>query len=334
MLRYHGFSDKNSHIIAESLVSANLRGVDSHGVTRLGIYVKRLQMGVVRPNPNIRIIKETDATLLIDGDDGMGHVTGTRAVEIGAKKAQKSGAVMVGVNRSTHFGTGAFFVNKGISQDMIVFAMSNAPSTMAPWGGKTPYLGTNPYAFGVPAGRNKPIIYDMATSVVARGKIIMAAAKGEKIPHGWAIDKDGTSTTDPQAALDGSVLPFAGAKGYAISLMIDIMCGVLTGAGFGSHINNLYGDYDKSQNVGHFFKIININSFMPVDLFKKRVDQMIDEIKSAPKAAGVAEIFLPGEIEFNLEQKRLAEGIVLDVQEYEELKRIGIDCNLKLEDYQ
>lgn len=322
---------KDSELVAESLVSANLRGVDSHGVTRLPIYVKRLKLGIINANPEIKIVKESDSTLLIDGDNGMGQVVGFRAVKLGIEKARRNGAVYIGVKNSNHFGTGAFFVQQGIRENMITFAMSNAPSTMAPWGGIQPYIGTNPFAFGVPA--TKPIILDMATSVVARGKIIMAAQKGEEIPLGWAIDKEGRPTTDARAALEGSVLPFGGPKGYAISLMIDIMCGVLTGAGFGPHINRIYEDFDKPQNVGHFFQLIDINRFMPLHHFKKRIDQMIEEIKASPKAKGTEEIFLPGEIEANKEKERSVCGIPLSEEDYESIKKVGEECGVDIQQY-
>jgi LDH2 family malate/lactate/ureidoglycolate dehydrogenase len=334
VLQNVGLSEEDSSTVSSSLIGANLRGVDSHGVTRLSIYVKRLKLGAINAKPNIRIVEESDATLLIDGDNGMGQVVGKKAIELGIEKARKNGAVYIGVKRSNHFGTGAYFVHQGVQADLITFALSNAPSTMAPWGGIKPYIGTNPYAFGIPAGKHEPIILDMATSVVARGKIITAAQEGKSIPEGWAIDQNGVPTTDAQAALDGSVLPFGGPKGYALSLMIDIMSGVLTGAGFGPHINNIYGDYDKNQNVGHFFQLIDPSRFMPVDHFKTRVDQMIDEIKSSPNATGVNEIFLPGEIERGIENKRLVEGITLSQEVYEDIKQVGAECGVNIEDYQ
>jgi LDH2 family malate/lactate/ureidoglycolate dehydrogenase len=329
-----GLSETDSGTVADSLVGANLRGVDSHGVARLAVYIKRLKLGMVNPKPDVRVIEESDATLLVDGDDGMGQVVGKKAMELGINKARSNGAVYIGVKRSTHFGTGAYFVQQGVRENFITYAMSNAPSTMAPWGGIEPYIGTNPYAFGIPAGKYDPIILDMATSVVARGKIILAAQAGTDIPEGWAIDKEGRPTTDAQAGLDGSVLPFGGPKGYAISLMIDIMSGVLTGAGFGPHINNMYGDYDKAQNVGHFFQLIDITRFMPVDLFKQRVDQMIEEIKSSPKAEGCNEIFVPGEIEFNIERKRQAEGITISKEVYADIKQVGAECGVNIEQYE
>src|ERR671910_333437 len=284
-------AQEDAAIVANSLVQANLRGVDSHGVTRVGIYVKRLKMGLVNPRPNIEVVRESDATLLVDGDNGMGQVVGVRALDLGLDKAGKSGGVSVGVRRSNHYGAGAYYVQRAVARDVVAFAYSNAPPTMAPWGGVDPYVGTNPYTFGAPAGKHRPIILDMATSIVARGKIILAAERGEPIPEGWAVDKQGNPTTDAREALEGSVLPFGGPKGYAISLMIDIMAGALTGAGFGPRINSLYDNFDEPQNVGTFFQLIDIGHFEEPATFRARVDRMIEEIKSSRKAADTDEIF-------------------------------------------
>src|SRR3712207_3994940 len=300
---------EDASIVADSLVQANLRGVDSHGVARVGIYVKRLEMGLVNPRPNVEVAREGAGTLLVDGDNGMEQVVGVRAIDLGLDKAKESGGVSVGVRRSNHYGAGAYYVQRAVDRDTVAFAYSNAPPTMAPWGGVDPYVGTNPYAFGVPAGKHPPIILDMATSIVARGKIILAAQKGESIPEGWAIDKHGNETTDAQEALEGSVLPFGGPKGYALSLMIDIMAGTLTGAGFGPRVTSLYDNFDEPQDVGAFFQLIDIGQFADPDAFKANIDRMIEEIKASRKSAGTEEIFLPGEIEYRMEQEREASGI-------------------------
>lgn len=333
VLQTTGLSKENSDIVSDSLIYANLRGVDSHGVTRLPIYMKRLTAGAINKNPEISVVKETKTSLLIDGDNSMGQVVGNKAIDLGVKKAKKDGGAFVGINNSNHFGSAAYFIQKALNHDMIAFAMSNAPSTMAPWGGVKPYFGTNPYAFGFPTLNSPPIILDMATSIVARGKIIMAAQKGEQIPHGWAIDNKGNSTTNAQEALDGTVLPFGGPKGYAISLMIDILSGVLTGAGYGTHVNNIYGDLDKTQNVGHFFKIINIDNFMNINNFKNRLNQMVNEIKNVPAISEKNEIFLPGEIEYNTEQKRKEKGIPIDNKVYEDIKKVGENSGIDIKEY-
>jgi LDH2 family malate/lactate/ureidoglycolate dehydrogenase len=320
-----GMAQEDAAILADSLVQANLRGVDSHGVTRVGIYVERLKMGLVNPRPNVEVVRESDATLLVDGDNGMGQVVGVRALDLGLDKAKESGGVSVGVKRSNHYGAGAYYVQRAVARDTIAFAYSNAPPTMAPWGGVEPYVGTNPYAYGVPAGEHRPIILDMATSIVARGKIILAAERGEPIPEGWAVDKQGNPTTDAREALEGSVLPFGGPKGYAISLMIDIMAG--------ARVNSLYDNFDEPQNVGAFFQLIDIGRFVEPATFKARVDRIIEEIKSSRKAAGTEEIFLPGEIEYRKEQQRRASGIPVGAETVAELREVGRSCGVDMTDF-
>lgn len=328
-----GMVQEDAAIVADSLVQANLRGVDSHGLARVGIYVKRLKMGLVNPRPVVGVVRESAAMLLVDGDNGMGQVVGVRALDLGLDKAGESGGVSVGVRRSNHYGAGAYYVQRAVARDVIAFAYSNAPPTMAPWGGVDPYVGTNPYAYGVPAGEHRPIILDMATSIVARGKIILAAQRGEPIPEGWAIDEQGNSTTDAQEALQGSVLPFGGPKGYALSLMIDIMAGALTGAGFGPRINSLYDNFDEPQDVGAFFQLIDIGQFTDSATFKARVDRMIEEIKSSRRAEGTEELFLPGEIEYRTEQERKASGIPVGAETVAELREVGRSCGVDMTDY-
>ncbi len=329
----YGLGREDARLVADSLVQANLRGVDSHGVTRVGIYAKRLERGLINPRPNVEVVRESAATLLLDGDNGMGQIVGVRALELGLNKAKENGSVSVGVRHSNHFGAAAYYVQRAVNRDLVAFIYSNAPPTMAPWGGVEPYIGTNPYAFGVPTGKYEPIIIDMATSIVARGKIILAARRGESIPKEWAIDKKGNPTTDAKEALQGSVLPFGGPKGYALSLMIDIMAGVLTGAGFGPRIKSLYENFEEPQNVGMFFQLIDIASFSEVKAFKERIDLMIKEIKSSRKASGTEEILLPGEPEHRTKKKRLAHGIPLGEETLRELEEVGKNCGVKLQDF-
>ena len=328
-----GMSREDAAIVADSLMQANLRGVDSHGVTRVGIYVKRLKMGLVNPNPDVEVVQESAATLLVDGDNGMGQVVGVRALDLGLDRARESGGVSVGVRRSNHYGAGAYYVQRAVARNAIAFAYSNAPPTMAPWGGVDPYIGTNPYAYGVPAGEHQPIILDMATSIVARGKIILAAERDEPIPEGWAIGKQGNPTTDAREALEGSVLPFGGPKGYALSLMIDVMAGALTGAGFGPRVNSLYDNFDEPQNVGAFFQLVDIAHFVEPATFKSRVDRVIEEIKSSRKAEGTEELFLPGEIEYRREKEREASGIPVGAKTVAELREVGRSCGVDMTDY-
>ncbi|BFT74723.1 Ldh family oxidoreductase [Paenibacillus sp. P36] len=315
--------------VAESLVQADLRGVESHGVVRTGIYLKRVEKGMMDPHAEPNIVSEHGSTALLDGSNNFGAVVGSFALDMAMKRAKQYGAGVVGVKGSNHFGTGAYYAKKAIEQNLILLVMSNASQTMPPSGGIRPFIGTNPLCIGVPAGEENPFILDMATSVVARGKIIVAAQKGEAIPLGWAIDKEGNPTTDAEAALEGSVLPVGGPKGYAISMFIDILSGVLTGAGYGQYVNNMYENWDEPQNVGHFFIAVDISHFIPLELFKQRVDLYIRQIKNEPKAPGVNEILVPGEIEHRQTERLKREGIQLPLKVVDELNDIGLKYGLQ-----
>jgi len=327
-----GVPEAYAATVAESLVQADLRGVESHGVVRTGIYLKRVEQGMMEPHAKPAVAAEHGSVLLLDGNNQFGSVVGSEALELAMERAELNGAAVVGVKGSNHFGTGAYYALKAIERNLILLVMSNASQTMPPTGGVRPFIGTNPLCIGVPAGEENPFILDMATSVVARGKIIVAAQKGEPIPLGWAIDKEGNPTTDAEAALEGSVLPVGGAKGYAISMFIDILSGVLTGAGYGQYVNNMYENWEEPQNVGHFFIAIDISRFMPIEQFKRRVDQYIRQIKSEPRAPGVNEILVPGEIERRQTEYRKRHGIELPPKVAEELRGIGRKYGLELDE--
>ncbi|RSL31935.1 Ldh family oxidoreductase [Salibacterium salarium] len=325
-----GLSRKDAKTVAESLIEANLRGVDSHGVVRSYIYLRRIHEKMI--NPNNEMVVEVDGTVtLLDGKNQMGSVIGKKAMELALAATKEHGTGIVGVKGSNHFGTCAYYLEEAIKEDIVMFVFSNASQTMPPTGGIRPFIGTNPFSFGAPTGNHPPFILDMATSEVARGKIINAFNKGESIPEGWALDKDGNHTTDASKALEGSVLPMAGPKGYALSMLIDILSGVLTGSGFGKYVNNMYENWVNPQNVGHFFIGIDISKFMPVDVFKKRIDKYLDEIKAEPKKRGIKEILIPGEIEYRSKQKRRKMGIELPLKVEKELKEWGKIHDVDLE---
>ncbi len=306
-----GVPEAGARIVAETLVDADLHGVDSHGVVRLDIYLKRLEGGMIDAAAAPAVLRDHAPVLLIDGNNNFGAVAGHFALEQVLDSARRHGCGIAGIRHSNHFGTCAYYARKAIDEGLILIALSNASQTMPPSGGLRPFLGTNPLCVGIPAGKRLPFVLDMATSVVARGKIIVAAEKKEPIPAGWAIDKEGRPTTDAQAALAGSVLPLGGPKGYAIAMFIDILCGVLTGAGYGDKVHNMYEDWVNPQNVGHLFIALDVERFMPRAEFRNRMDQYIDALKAEPKAPGVAEIFVPGELEHRTFERRKRDGIVL-----------------------
>ncbi len=319
---------EDAEIVADNLVSADLRGIASHGVSRLPIYLKRIDMGLVNPRPALKTVNASKVSLLIDGDNGLGQVAGAKAMEYAIAITREHGMAAVGVRNTNHIGIGAYYAMKAVREDMIGFCLTNASAFMAPWGGVKPLLGTNPIAIAIPAGNYPPVVLDMATSVVARGKILLAAKKGEKIPLGWALDRTGKPTEDSNEGVLGTVMPLGGPKGYGLSLVVDILSGVLTGACFGGHIPSMTEDFSTKLDEGIFLGALKVDGFLDVPAFKQRIDQLISEIKSSPPAHGVEEIFLPGEIEHRNALHRKQNGIPVSDEIRHELniwaKNVGL----------
>ena len=312
---------------AECLLEAELRGVDSHGLVRLPVYGKRIQAGVLKARPAITVQPRYAAVALVDGDNGMGPVVGCRAMDEALDLAETAGIGFVGVRRSNHFGSAAFYVKRAIRRGLIGLAISNAPPNMAAFGGRERFLGTNPMAVGIPAGEEEPLIFDASSSVVARGKIIVAAHRGKPIPEGWAIDPEGKPTTDARAALAGAVLPFGGPKGSAISFIIDILSGVLTGASFALHLNTLE-DLKTEQNLGQVFAAVRTDLFLPAGDFAKRADEIMRMLKACATAPGVARVLVPGELEYRLESRNRELGIPVAGEVVAQLVAFGAEAGI------
>jgi len=327
-----GLSPDHAEIVADSLVEADLRGVHSHGTMRITQYLPQIAARAINPTPDIRAIQESGGTALIDGDAGMGQVTSTLAMQKAIAKASEFGIGSVGVRNSSHFGAASYYAEMALEHEMIGFASTNCgPSLPAP-GGAQRVVGNNPLAYALPAGDYPPIVLDMATSVVAGGKLILAANAGQKIPFGWALDADGNPTDDPMLALtEGLFVPVGGPKGYGLAIALDLLCGMLTGADYGPHLGE-QDDPTRSENAGHFFMAIRIDRFVPANEFKARTDQMIREIRASKRAAGTERIYLPGEIEWERKQLRLAEGIPMPAgvveQMHEAAAQLGITFDI------
>lgn len=319
-------------LIANSLVEANLRGVYSHGVSRMPIYMKRLKAGDIRKKAEWRIEAESPSGMVVDAGNSMGYVVGVRVMERLVEKARETGVAMASIKHSTHFGMTAYMTDIALKHDMIGIALSNSPASMAPWGGKQSFLGTNPLCVSVPAGEAGSVTLDMATAVAARGKIIAARDKGEEIPAGWALDKNGRVTTNAQEGLDGTVMPLGGIKGYGLAFMIDVLSSALSGGAYGPQVKNLYYT-DALQNFSHNYSVVNISKFIDIDLFKAHVDRMVKEVKAVPRADGVNEIFVPGEIELRNKASNLKRGVALPQNVVESLQSLGIEygvpCTIK-----
>jgi len=290
-----GLSSDDARLFADSLIEAELRGVGSHGLTRLKAYARRIEQGLIDAKALPQVVQSAPSLLLIDACNAAGVCAAYRAMQLCINRAAETGACFAAVFGGNHFGIGAYFSSLAAKSGMIGFAATNAPAQMAPTGGRKARLGTNPIAISIPAGARRPFCLDMATSVVARGKVTLAEKEGNPIPEGWGIDAGGNPTTDPAAV--ACMLPFGGAKGYGIALAVEMLCSCLAGAATGTAMGSLYDFSGKLQNVGFFLGAINISSILPREEFGSRMDSLIDSVKACPRAAGSEEIFIPGEIE-------------------------------------
>ncbi len=305
-----GLTEPHAAVVADCLVRANLRGLDSHGVVRIPIYAKRLRLGLVNPRPALNPVRVAPSAAHLDGEDGMGMVVGTRAMEDAIALAQEMGVGLVAVRRSTHYGMAAYYVLQAIGADCIGFAFTNSSPGMAPFGGRKPILGVNPLAVGVPAGRRLPFVLDMAMSVMARGKMRLRAMHGQPIADGLGVDARGQATTDGMQVFGGgSVLPFGGPKGSGLAVWMEIMGGVFAGAAFAGEMKSLYEDFSGPQRIGHVFMAMRPDLFMPMAEFKLRMDEMIERLKASEPAEGFDEVLMPGEPEARCENTRRRTGI-------------------------
>lgn len=325
-----GVSPEHARITSENLIFANLRGVDSHGVIRMKIYTDRLAAGGIDARARPEVVSETESGGLIDGRNGLGQVAGTRGVGLAIKKASYGGVGCVGVRNSNHFGAAAYYSMMALEEGMIGFAATNAGPSMAPTGGREARLGNNPFAVAVPAQRHIPVVLDMATGAVAWGKIFLAQQEEKKIPLTWALDKEGMPTDDPDRAADGGLIqPAGGYKGYGLSLLMDILTGVLCGSAFSVHVKSVYQDLSNPAGCAHIFAAVRVDTFMPRDQFGRRVDELVDLMQSCPRAPSVERIYVPGEIEDDTQRLRLASGIPLNPVLRDELAALGKKLGVK-----
>lgn len=306
--------DDDARVVADHLVEADLRGVHSHGVIRVPTYVQQLRDGKLNPRPNVRIAVDSGAQVTVDGDDGMGQLAAYRANEIAIERGRQHGMAGVALRRSGHAGAMAHYPLRAIKHGLIGFASTNAGINMPPTGGAKKLVGNNPFAMAVPTGLDWPMVLDMATSVVAGGKLDVARSKGESIPLGWARDADGNPTTDPVAARQGSLEPLGGPKGYGMALMLDVLTGVLSGGRFGAGLG--------APGSAQFFMTIDVARYMPLAEFQERMVQMIQQLHDCPKLPGVDRIYVAGEIEWELQSRREREGVPLEESVLAELDKV------------
>lgn len=307
-------------LLADSLVQADLWGHSSHGVMRTFWYAARLQSGAMRTLTQPATLADSGAIAVIDGKDGVGQVIAAQAMRTAIERAKKFGVSAVSVRNSGHFGTAMYFTRMAALEGCIGFLSTNGSPAMAPWGGKTKLLGNNPWSIAAPAGSHAPMILDIANTAVARGKLYFARQTGEAIPEGWAMDGDGRATTDPVAGIAGNILPMAAHKGYAITTMMDVLSGILSASAFADGVTGPYKPEGRS-GAGHLAIALNIAAFRPLAEFNADMEQLVQRIKTAPRASGVDEIFYPGELEARADERYRQEGILIPADTFAELNQ-------------
>jgi L-2-hydroxycarboxylate dehydrogenase (NAD+) len=307
-----GIEASDARRIAELMVRADLQGSDGHGVFRLPQYIRRIKGGAVNIRPDIRVAREAAGMALVDGDNGMGHLVMTFAASKAIEKAKTAGVAWVGVKRSNHAGPASLYASMPLEHDMVglYLAVGNANHLPA-WGGLDMLLSTNPIAVAIPAGEEPAIVLDMATTVAAYGKVKTKAQRGEMMPEGWMMDRQGRPLLDPRRANDGFLLPIGGYKGYGLALVFGLLSGTLNGAAMGRDVVDFNADDTTPTNTGHAIVAINVEAFQPVAKFRKQVDALIRDLRNSQRLPGVDRIRLPGEGSHAARAERGKDGIPL-----------------------
>ena len=309
-----GLTGADARLVAETLVAANLRGVDSHGVVRLPHYATRLRNGSVKARPAIAVKRTGAASATVDGGAGMGQLVAARAMHEAISLSRENGIGAVVARNSSHCGACAWFVELAVREGMIGIALTHTDSIMVPPGMKRIFLGSNPIAFGAPGGNGPPVIVDLSTTHVALGKVIVARQEGKPIPPDWGVDADGRATTDPNQVV--GLAPTGAHKGYALALMVEILCAHLAGVPFGLHVTKMYGELHKPRNLGHFMLALDITRFTDPAAFRAQVDLLVQEIHGEGALA-------PGEPERLSLERRSREGIPLGQSTLAELNTLA-----------
>ena len=324
-----GMRSPEAALVADNLVTADCRGLMSHGLMRTRVYVERLKTGSIDPRATPEVAGQSGAVLIVDGRNAMGQVVVDFAVERAIEKAREHGIGVVGVRGSNHFGTCEYYAMKASAVKMIgIVATVSATNVMAPFGGVEGLLGNNPVGIAVPTGKAPPLVLDLAMSVAAGGKIRLAAETGQPIPQDWAIDAEGNPTTDPLAALEGTVLPMAGYKGYGMAFMVGVLAAILPGAAFGREVGDQYRQLSGVQNVGHFVEVLDISRFLDPNVFEQHVDAAIDLMHEARKAPGTDRILVPGEREYLISIEQHAHGIAYPRALVQDLNALATEISL------
>jgi len=324
-----GVPKSDAVIVANLMIQSDLAGADGHGIFRLPAYVKRIRAGGINLHPNIRYEREQGAITLINGDNALGHLVMAKAVETAIIKSKQFGVCWVGSHFGNHSGAASVYVRKIAEAGLIgiYMAVGNA-NHMAPWGGIDLLLSTNPIAIAVPAGDHPTVLLDIATTVVAYGKVKLAAQRGQMIPEGWMIDKTGNPVTDPSKASEGSILPIGGYKGYGLALMISLLAGTLNNAAVGMETIDFNTHHDLITNTGQAIIALDPAAFGDKELFINRVIRVVNDIKNSSKLPDVSEIHIPGEGAEKLAAERNLIGIPISFELLQALNHCAKECGV------
>lgn len=325
-----GLSEHDANVMADSISLAHLRGIDTHGLRALPNYLNRVESGAVAAKPDYKLIRDTPISAVLDGGNGLGQVVGAYAMEMAINKAKTTGIGMVAVKNSNHFGACAFFSMMAQKEGLIGIAISNSMAHMAPTGGKTPCYGNNPWSFAFPCAEGTvPVVVDMANSVVARSNINIAKKYGQKIPTNWALDKNGLPTDDPNEAY--LLQPFGSYKGYAISIVGDLLAGGLSGSAMGKDCGS-FTSLEKGQNLGHFFAAIDVNAFCDLKTYQDHIQTFLNTVSHSELATNSEAVYLPGEIEYKKYLNNMENGLKINELYLKELKNLcdhfGVEYSL------
>jgi LDH2 family malate/lactate/ureidoglycolate dehydrogenase len=322
-----GMEAGDAALLAETLVEADLRGVHSHGVLRVPDYVRKLTVAGVDPRGRPRLVADAGACLVVDGGNSMGQIGAYYAMTRVIERARATGLAAAAIRGSNHCGAMAFFAMQTLPHDMIGLATTNALPTMAPWGGAERLQGINPVAVAIPAGEERPIVYDAAFSASAHGKFRIHQQQGRQLPEGWALDREGRPTTDPAAALEGLMVPIGGFKGTGLAMIAGVFASLLSGAAYGAELGSLETGPRPGED-GHFVAAVRIASFTSPTLFKARVDAVIRQMRACRLAPGCDHIYAPGEREFLSREEYLRDGIPLNTVTLADIRQTAADLGV------
>lgn len=326
IFRNLGLRKEDADLVADSLADADACGVYSHGAQRVKMYATRVIRDCINLSGQPHLLNDNKATALVDGDNAMGTTVGKYCMELAIEKAKEYGIGIVVCRNSNHYGRCAYYTKMASVRDMIGFSATiGGGNLMAPWGGSDPRVGNNPFSVSMPAKDRNPVVLDTAMSVVAKGKVDVAAKTHTSIPEDWGFDENGIPSTDPEKVLEGSLRPIADYKGSGMAIIIGLLCSVISDANIGATLKTVYKDFDGPLGKGQMFLAVDIAHITDVNSYKKRMDREVDYIKASPLAHGSDEVYLPGEMEWNNYHRQVKDGIVYPVEVIDEIKELCVN---------